>query len=736
MRIPTNIKALALAIAAALTLAPRPAAALAPNQLCVRKLSATPTIDGKVGNGALGFTEDSGWASAEVVQLENVQGTGTQYGTLKIGSTPTDVYIGAVFDQIVLDSAVEAVTIVLGVSAQGPGGAAPKEWKLVIRPFKAAEGDPGTTFAGRGLLTGGARYAKHWQNQAATPTWNNNNTGTVVTDATAGWLGDVNRFAFAKESANRWSFEMKIPRSAAPGSITDGIYFGSANETLKIYFNVISTQTAFGLDDGTYQQYPWPTETAITATASQNDVEYLMPARDGWGAVSLDATGPCGISLSWDKIGVERPPGSNNIGHVMSTGLPQGGSFMSNCSPPANTPSPFVVNRMVARPHSNHPSPANVTAKLSISQFGISTSWKHLSDVSGTINPGSDLTLGYNWSQSYNEVCQLFKAWDHQCYKVELTSTDAAVLNPVVQRNMIWGPASKFTDEAVIDLADLPPPPEGKHKVWLRTFSEVLSEEYERVIEEGPNPPPLCSALDRRAGSPYCKCIDGTIAQFEKDMREHRGELDPRRAEEALKVCGNQDRKAIISLRRVQTLRRVVAGYVATENKLRIAGKTYREAQFVGDYGYLVRHVVPTSEPEDTQVAWTASMKGKDVELRADSISKERTAQKLTRPSGKTPAQPRLEVYAADLSAGKPVTVVTEITADEGGTPAPQPDAGVPTDAGPAADAGTTTPKPPGDCCRSQIGIGTAIPAPRELVITAVALAAALGLRRRRRGSR
>lgn len=689
-------------------LASTPAAAqtLPPNQLCVSTLGSAPTMDGIVGNGAPGDTEDPGWAGATVITPQDPQNNGlgtVRYGTFKLGNRPEGLYVGGVFDQ---DAVRAADTIVVVISVQPHGAGAPSDWKLVIRPFTASEesasgtgGD--ATFTGRGLFTNGQRNAWWWKSTTATePTWNTVD-GTQIADASASWLGSTSHFVFGREGPNRWSFEMLIPRlpSTNPSDITTGVNFGTEGTTVRFYANVLTTFAVGDVADPSYQQYPWPTASVITDAGEA--LERHLPPKAGWGAINLNASGSCGISLT--RFGIEH---GTAITNEISNGLHSGQSFPASCNSAPNTGT-FVTNRFKAQIHSSQPAPVNdLKTTFSVSRFGIDSTWTTLPTVTSSVDPNTDVFPSYDWSLDERSICTLFKAWDHQCLKIDLSSNSGTVLTPSSQINMVWGTASAFNDPAIIDPSKLPIPATGRYRVRLQVFDTVLSNLDDELLGRMGLRPPHCGKGDPLEGSPTCKCEAGPPPD----------DVHP---------CSGLNKAAGWKPRPYQSLLRTVKGFLNTGSTITIDKKRYDEAKYIGSYTYLVRHFLDAADVEGTDVGWSGELK--DAGGKLEAVHPPKTRKLLVRANERKRASAEPAEYRIDLAPGQSATLGTLITTKEG----------------PKGTLGGGEVVNPGDdgssggkviyniiCCPIQSTTTTALPAPKEIKLGMGLLIAALGLRR------
>lgn len=648
------------AVASITLVAPSARADLPKDQLCIPTLAGTPVINGIMGTGGSGaigpdgFARDTGWDGAAEVQLQDVQGTGTRYGTLKLGyKTVGDagyLYLGAVIDQ---DRVKAADTIVIGLVATAPEGTTVANGtKIVIRPFVPSE-ETEANFSGRGLFTTPtARYAKYWVLPGGDETWwNVGANGTTLTTATGSWLGTTDNFSFAKEGNSRWSFEMRIPRKAPPGSPQLGVYLGTKGSTLKLFFDVISTQQVWGVSDDSYQQYPWPApDPSVPATAGRgitdegDDVETLMPKSSKWGAITLGA-GSCGISLTGDKIGVKTPGDPSG---TLDSGRSKAKPFTAaECSslPATGT---YVTNQMVAIPHSTQPAPVtDLKVDFSISQFGISADWKPLSTKTVSIYPGSDQEVVSPWSMSEQEACKLVTAWDHQCFRVELSSPTANILTPSVQRNMYWGVSSVFEGNAAIDPRKHKLPKSGRYRIHVQLIDTVLSaQDEETALADGVRPP-VCGPGDPLSGSPACECF----AKW-----NYNDDVHP-------KCLAYNDERGWTS-KPYETLHRVVKASLLTGKTISIAGRKYEEMTYLGSYAFMVRHFVEPTKRGTIDVGWTPAFAVKGGISKA--IGEETDTGLMVRTAADKRVRPAAKHYLLDLAPDEVAQTTTTVKTVEG----------------------------------------------------------------------
>lgn len=524
-----------------------------PSDLCISPvggLAGLPTIDGVVSG-------DAGWNNAAQLNLSGDLGA-TTATRMWLGSAGSFVYLGLRVSAPVADP---NTTVVLVIS---PDGNPANDWRFHIQPFNAA---PPTNAPIPQAVT-------WWRNSS---TWNS----TAGTTANAGdWQKD--NIKFTSPTSNLWELEFKIP-VAATAAANSGICFNCGTGGLfKIYVNVLTTTSGVPGVPPTVAQDVWPPcqpGVLCGSMITSGVLEQRTPSPVNWGTGSGTARPACtGVSLTWDKVGVQDPANAANIvgtirrfANVTETTIAQCEALADSANPASNGPD----NIFVAKPQNNMSTPAHVNVTFRVANWGIpGAQFSYLGSplcdtanppncVGVTANPTANGTIAAgasgdfsstHWALNYKQSCYYTMA-AHQCIQVEMDSNDpnTRLLNRSVQRNMDFVSASKFQREAHIS-GDQGPlaSRQSEHRFLLLVENEQEGMVYPAHVREG-----------GKARGRMFKMRDRQLAAM---ARRHFG-------------------------KKVSNLNAwIVRGYVYTGKKIVIHGQEFEVVRRAGDFGYVAGH--------------------------------------------------------------------------------------------------------------------------------------------------
>ena len=577
------------------------------NDVCVPPSATAPVIDGHIMLDAATDPADqaqlfdSGWQGATVIKLVDGIGTPTQtilrvLTTKDANGAPNAFYIGGYIDSH--HAAAYDDTIVLGFSAGYTGeGQTGDNWRFQIQPFGLATlgggigGDDGGACSPNFChsldlndpVPGNLSRAKYWTDSFAGPaTWNTVAPHDLGSDT---WVASSANFQFGT-NGTAWSFEMKVPivatsniggvkGTAGPAGIALN---ATENRAFRFYFNGIA------VDDGntTLAEYPWPGASLMGTDGAVNTLESLMPPLSKWGVVAPFSDPSCNkVTLDQANIGVELADGSITT----SVQIP------GTCTPSGTTQGP--VNTFTARPHSTMTQPANLSVEFKYAVWGLQGTQFNFVDIpanNASVNPipsvsipaASDADITTKWALTENDACTFHKGMDHPCLEVFLTGKDAATTTALgnaplsQQRNMVWVPASSFTDNAALNPITKTP----NRTSYVVTKAQAVPMGAQAVFTK--QPPPRCSAADPyRFQAPCCKPGEGA------------------------KTCAGAPAGW-------ETLKYEVCGYDLSNRKISISKKAYKELQPYSCFGYFVTHNFEPGIDASGYTAWTAGLSSTD----------------------------------------------------------------------------------------------------------------------------
>lgn len=377
-----------------------------------------------------------------------------------------------------------------------------------------------------------------------------------------------------------------------------------------------------------------------------------------WGTASLAQRAECtGISIAQSNIGVLNnnvienlihvyKPSATNPSEAYPPGVGQTASaqcqtlFNNNINlqglmGPNNT---FVARTTNSSSHT--PSELEVTFRLS--QFGISSAEQFKAIGPSVITPpapvnvppaGTPASPGqgetrqlkqFNWLESCQYmVGNFYNGRPHNCLLVELDSKDpnTRFLNRSVWTNMDFTTASKMEHMATINAKGFGKPAKGmKHEFLVHVNSELQSFKPGISVNPGTSANRLDVTKSTDAAGPTQNSQAKNWMSFG--------------SEEIIKEIPVQYPKGIS-----EAMLWTAYGYLLNGNYLEIRSKRFREAQFVGGFGYVVGH-------SGDVTGWSKELKNSDLK------------------------EPRLEkvdgsTYSINISPEASVSLVTSIDAKE-----------------------------------------------------------------------